>query len=217
MEIYMLYIYLIFGLFVVIGFRLRTLLFAWLDVVRSFGSKFLIRVKNKTQEYYASGRIDKGFLYFKGRKRPDNKDPNRMISTSYMWNPQTNKSDLPFNFNEAVSRFVGVNCVEVDDEKDCIIFYRNAQYYFVPGTNTELFDENLKTAQAKPSRKDKFMDERMFQIIVVVGVILCLCATAYVAYQTRILPNIFAGLIDTNNKVTSIYNVVINNVTGLPK
>lgn len=211
------YMYLIIGLFVVIAFRLRSLLLPLLDVVRSFGSKFLIRVKNKTQEYYASGRIDKGFLYFTGKKRSDNKNPNRMISTSYMWNPKTKKSDLPFNFNEAISRFVGVNCVEVDDEKDCIIVFRNSEYVFVPGTNTELFDENMKTAQAKPSREDGFMDNKTFQIILVVGIILVLCICAYVAYQIRILPNIFQGLIDINNKVTSIYNVVINNVTGLPK
>lgn len=217
METYLMYIYLILALFVILTFRLRSLIFAWLGVVRSFGSAFLVRVKNKTQEYYAVGRVDKTFLYFKGKKRPDNKTPNRMIATNYTWDPVTQKANKPFSFNEAIFRFIGVNCIEVDDEKDCIIFYRQGEYQFVPGTNTELMDENIKTAQAKPSREDGLMDNRKFQIFVLIILVIIVLIAIFTAYQARLIPNVMGGLIDMNNKVTAMYNVIINNVTGLPK
>lgn len=208
MDNTILYLYISVGLLVIIFFRMRSLIFAWLDVLRSFGSKFLVRVKNKTQEYYAAGRIDKDFLYFKGRKRPDNTSPNRMISTSHTWNHDTQKADMPFSINEAIFRFIGVNCIEVDDEKDCIIFYRNGLYHFVPGTNTELFDEHLKTAQSKPSREDGYIDNRKFQIFMLIGLGLVIIGFIYVAYNARLIPHILQGLIDISGKVNDIHATI---------
>lgn len=182
---------------------LRSFIFAWLDVRRAQGSKFLIRVRNPTSDYFRAGTADARHLYFIAKKRRDNKDPNRMIPL------RSNSPDEP-RFEDAIYRSFGVSCIDVDDEKNCIIHYRNAQYHSVASTNVESFDEAVKTAGMKPSLEDQgLLTNNMMQWVTIIGFIIIILGGVYLY---SIIKGTHSGLIETFNLVTQ-NNLMLQNLT----
>lgn len=159
----------------ILFFFLKSFLPAWFDVRRSGGSKILVHIANPLADYFRSGRIDNGFLYYKARRRPDNPDANRML-----W-----VGDIRgFSY-----KAFGVNCVDVDDITNCV-WSRDgtsttsdkgvsSNYRSVTTNNAEAYDEAQYTALHKPSTKKAMFDEYTWQlvvlgafVIVVVGIVL---------------------------------------------
>jgi hypothetical protein len=138
---------------------LRNFLPAWISVKRSMGTKLLVKINNPVQDYFASGTIDNGFLYYKARKRRDNPDPNRFIFIGKEVQGKTYNA-------------YGVKVIEVDDLKNCIMIRNNASYESVTGYNAEAYDEAQRTALLKPSQEDGFISNKLFQIFVLLGLLL---------------------------------------------
>ena len=172
-------------------FFLRNFLINWMKVKIPFfkTADILVVVKNPVQDYFCVGSYNNGVLQYVARPRPDNKKPSRMINISQK------------AYNLAVHRSWGVPCVEVDDIKNCVLLWRggsedldNVQSYSaVPGFNAENMDEIVKTALAKPSMEEGVVSGKVFQLIVLGGIIL-LGVGLYMVYRN-------ISLVDTHVKL----------------
>jgi hypothetical protein len=180
-------------------FLLRSFLPAWFDVRRSAGSKILVHVANPLMDYYKSGKIDNGFLYYKARRRSDNPDPNRML---YIGNIR--------NFSY---KAFGVNVVDVDDIKNCV-WNRygestvndkgvSSNYSAVSTNNAEAYDEAQYTALHKPAIKKALFDEYTWQLISL-ACFIGLAVGLFLTYRQL-------GVLDGHIKMVYDYITPINN------
>lgn len=186
---------------VLILFWLRGFLIAWLKVRASGGSKILVRVRNDLHNYYRVGSLDNVFLYFNARKRPDIKNPRKMLPII----PQGESKPM---LKECIYRDWGVNVVEVDDVKECFLKYKNHEYECLATGNSELHDiAHQKALNLPPKGSTGLMDNRMFQIVVVVGIVLIAIG---LIYSISIEKNLMKGLIDTYNIVSSNKAMLLN-------
>lgn len=192
----------------VIWWFLRSFLVAWFVVRRSGGNKILVHVANPLTDYYKSGHINNGFLYYRARYRKDNPKPDRMLYVG--------------DVRQFSYRNFGVNCIDVDDEKNVIWSRYNkpcercghdvSNYSTTPSHNAEAEDEALKTALIKPDTSDALFTNRVFQIIVIGGFLLLIVGFV-VLYRAN-------GIADQHIK--AVYdlavqnNALLMNATGLP-
>lgn len=188
-------------------FFLKSFLPAWFEVRRSAGNKVLVHVANPLMDYYKAGRVDNGFLYYKARKRIDNPDPNRMLYVG----------DIKgFSY-----KAFGVNVVDVDDIKNCV-WNRygsstvsdkgvTSNYDAVSTNNVEAYDEAQYTALHKPSTKKAMFDEYTWQVIVLVGMVVCLVGAFLIYRQTQTLD---AHIKLVYDYITPIHNYLFNS-TGV--
>ena len=181
-------------------FFMRDFFQAWFQVKCSGGRKVLVKIRNPTQVYFRAGRIDTGMLRFNARKRPDNPNPGRSIA-------------LPKKYNDVVYKAWGVMVVEVDDVKNCILYWDGESYEAVSGFNAELHDEIVRTALAKPSLLDGFFSNKMFQLIVI-GSLLILGVLVYM--QSKQLGTLDSHIKLVYDDVHPIYEYIFNG-TAIPK
>jgi hypothetical protein len=127
----------------------------WLRVKMSRGQLILLRVNMKVQDIYRVGKIEEGFLVFKGSGKGQ-----RRIA-------------LP---NDTIFRSMGVNCAIIDDEKNCVV---KINFEAVSGFDAEKFDDLLTRALYKPS----ILDDKT-KIIIIILVVLVL-AVGFGFYLTH--------------------------------
>ena len=191
---------------VLILFWLRDFLFSWLKVRASGGSKVLVRVRNDLHNYYRVGSLDKSFLYFKSRKRSDSKNPRSQLPIC----PQG--SDKPM-LKDCMYRDWGVNVVEVDDMKECFLKYKNGEYESLSTGNSEAYDLAIQKALMQPPKGSTgIVDPRMFQIIMIGGIVLLALG---VGYGLSVQANMMKGLIATYNDVGVVKGLLMN-MTSIP-
>lgn len=130
-----------------------------LNVRASMGKKVLVKVHALTGVYYRTGTFDGTDLIY--RARNDKRSERRRIDV---------KNGLP------LFRMFGVNCVEVDEEKNAFIA---KDFSAVQGHDAIKTDHLIKRALYAPKIQDK---KDLIIIVILVIVVLLLL---YVAYQTN--------------------------------
>lgn len=139
------YIGIVLLAFGILGWMMAGLLMPYLKVKTSRGKLILVKVKSITQDYYKPGKIDKGFLIFKDKAKDE-----RRIKI-----PQG-----------AIYRSMGVNVIDVDDEKNAI---NKIDYSVAEGFDATKYNDLYLRALYKPSLFDK--KEQILLALVVICLI----------------------------------------------
>lgn len=138
--------------FGIVGFLQAGYLIPFMNVKMSRGKKVLIRLRKEPQDIFRVGDISEGFLIFK-----DGKLGERRISLSKLKGRQ-------FKY-----RSMGVNIVEVDDEKNAIL---TPNLDGVDGFDAVKYNNYIIRALTRPNLDDK-REKIMFvlAIVTVIGII----------------------------------------------
>lgn len=129
----------------VLDFMTARALRTWFRVKTSSGKLILVCSRNIVQDYFRAGRIEDGFIIFKGL----NKEPKRVA--------------VPPG---AVYRAWGVNCILVDDIKNAVML---RDFNMVPGYDAEKHESLYLRALYRPTLMD---DKTKIILILLVAVIL---------------------------------------------
>lgn len=136
----------------------RGFLGPWLKTKGSRGRLTLVRVISITGDYFKTGTIDEGMLFFKDRMKEQ-----RMITIT----------------KRSVYDAFGVKNIEVDDEKNTV-FDRDA-WAVVNGYDSKQYDALYQRILLRPTKINKLLTV----IIILVAVVGLLClANAYMSYKT---------------------------------
>jgi hypothetical protein len=119
-------------------------LYKWLVVKFSRGRKVLVRVHTLIDPYFRVGKIDEGFLVYKNKA----KTQKRICIT-----------------NESTYRCYTVNCIDTDDEKNCIIKLSGTG---ISGFEAGKYDDLYVRALYKPSIDDKKAQLVLILLIVII-------------------------------------------------
>ena len=187
---------------VLILYWLKSFIFPWLKVRASGGAKILVRVRNDLHNYYKVGSLDTTFLYYKPRKRSDSKNPRKMLPIC----PQDSNKPM---LKECIYRDWGVNVVDIDDVKECFLKYKNGQYESLATGNSEAYDLAIQKAEMQPPKGTQgIVSPRVFQIIVICGVVLIALGVAYgLSTQANLLKGMIAIYNDTEMTKTMLMNL----------
>lgn len=184
--------------FMVWIFFLRNFLINWLKVkMPTTKYNVLVEVQHPVQNYFACGQIEKSFLYYKGKKTPDNPKANRIVDLTEI--------EKTVGIGSMVHRSFGVLNIRVDDAKGCCIFRDEKSYQSLSGYSPESIGDLVYDAQNRPSLEDGMMAPKMFQIVVI-G-LLCLVAVGLVMTYMQIGKS--QTIIDGHLKMTFDYVVEI--------
>lgn len=194
--------------FMVWFFFLRNFLLSWIKVKMPMTKyNVLIEVQHAVQNYYAPGVIQKSMLYYTGKKTPDNPTPNRIVDLTEV--------EKKVGIGAIVTRSLGVLIIRVDDAKNCILYKDEESYKSIDGYNAEAIDELVYTALHKPSLEEGLMKPKIFQIVMVIG-ILILGVGLFMVYSSI---NKSTALLDGHLKMIYDYTyAMVNhlNVTIVP-
>jgi hypothetical protein len=207
-NLLLLYAALFLSGFIIANFMTKGFLLTWWRVKRSNGKKIMVRVWNAADFYYKDGQMDNGFVHYTARKRKDNPTPSRMIC-HVITDDNGKQVDIS---KKAVYHSLGINWIDVDDIKNCILYLDENSYMACPGFNAELNDEALNTALAKPSDVNALFTEKVFQIIVCIGFIIMIVGFYLVISKIKAHD---ANLKMVYDMVQPMYNTMFN-TTGVP-
>lgn len=168
-----------FGL---IQFLTNGFLMTFLRVKGSRGKKLLVEVRGKIQNYYVTGIIQEGMLIYRDAvcKAQDRKVKKRLNVPAY-----------------AVYRKLNVNCINVDEERNCILM---PDLRGVDGYDAIKWDGYLTRALSAP----KLQDNSLLLIIILITVILVGFGVIFIAVKTGNLQASVNGLYTTFNNATTI-------------
>lgn len=149
--------YLGFGLFILLAIDFMSARYwrTWFRVKTSSGRLVLINAKGLVQDYFRAGKIEEGFIIFKGL----NKEPKRIA--------------VPPG---AVYRSMGVNCLLIDDVRNAIML-RN--FDVVPGYDAEKHESLYLRALYRPTLMDNKTQVMLILLVVV------LLGLAFGFYMTK--------------------------------
>ena len=161
--------------FMVWIFFLKNFLIAWIKVKNPM-SKYnvLVEVQHPVQNYYAPGQIEKNFLYYKGKVTSDNPKGKRIVVLAEV--------EKIVGIQNIVTRKNGVMNIIVDDAKGCVIYRDGDSYKSISGYSAEAVDDLVTDAQNRPSLEEGMMTPRVFQMVVVFGLII-LAVGLYFVYD----------------------------------
>ena len=149
------YVAVVIFVFLLIDFMSVKWLRTWFVVKQSRGQKLFIHVRNEVQDFYRTGKLENGFLVYKGLSK------------------ETKRIALSDN---CIYRSMGVNCVIVDDIKNAIL---SRSFDQVSGFDAEKHESLYLRALYKPSILDNNTK------IMLVLMIVILIAVAFGFYLTR--------------------------------
>lgn len=149
--------------FFVINFLSNGFFWTFIRVKASRGKKPLVMVHGILDKYYKIGEFEGNILKWKDKEK--------------------NKRSLQVQKND-VYRSIGVNCVEVDDEKNAVI---TKDFDAVPGFDAVKFDNLLVRALYKPSIDVPQKIEKVL-IIIIIG------ALAFVAWKVMTIESMVNAL-----------------------
>lgn len=157
-------------------FFLKNFLITWLKVkMPTTKYNVMVEVQHPVQNYFAPGQIEKNFLYYKGKKTSDNPKGNRIVDLTNI--------EIEVGIGSIVHHGWGVRNIRVDDAKGCCLYRDEKSYKAVSGYSPEAIGDLVYDAQNRPSLEDGLMTPRVFQIIMVIGVLI-LGVGLYFVYST---------------------------------
>jgi len=182
-DIYILigtYLGILVGLLVLINVLTNGFLFTFLKVKASRGQKILIQIRGKLQHYFLAGVVEEGFLVYrdKAAKRDGRKSFKRVVIKGN-----------PFY------RSLNVNCINVDEELNCIIMPDNLKG--VNGYDALKWNGLLVRALMKV----KLSEEPIMVIITMIAAILSFLGIIYLAVQMNGLTEAIS-LLQQNTLIT---------------
>lgn len=139
--------YLAVMLFVVLvlNFLSQGFLTTWFRVKSSRGKLMLLKIRTIKQDYFASGKLDGGFLKWKR-------------------NGEEKRIALKDNGNFTIYRSMGVDVIDIDDEKNAIMLH---DWSKVEGFDAEAFESLYKRALYKPQILDKNTQMILIGVVIV--------------------------------------------------
>lgn len=135
------------------------LLMNWLKVRSNQQKKILTKVRTLIVDYYVAGLVLDGMLVYK-----DKVGAEKRLSLS----------------KGSVYRSIGVNCVDVDEEKNCVVVH---DFEKVSGFDAEKHNSLYLRALYKPTLND----QKLLIVILVVGVLLAMImfGSIYLNYTSQ--------------------------------
>ena len=192
----------LFG-FLILFIPQRSYLSSWIKVkLGFFKGDVQVRVKNPVNDFFTAGIYSNGNLYYTAKPRRDNKDPKRILN-------------VPLDiYNKAVYRSNGVPCIDVDDVKNCILFWNGEHYDAVEGFNSEAMDKTIETALSQPDPNGNgLMNPKMFQILVILGIIVIGVFSYFILKNVKLVDSHVRLVYDTVLPVVNSMNVTITPTT----
>ena len=184
-------------------FFLRNFLVNWIKVKTPFTKyNVLVEVQHPVQNYYASGQIEKNFLYYKGKKTRDNPKAQRIVDLTEI--------EKELGIYNVVHRGWGVPCIRVDDAKACVLFRDEDSYKSITGYSAEAIDDLVTDAQNRPSLDEGLIHPKVFQIIVIIALFI-IALGLYMVYDTVMKQTV---MVDGHVKLVYDYLVANYNVTA---
>lgn len=176
------YLLVLVGLLLLIQVLTNGFLFTFLRVKASRGKKVLVNVKGLMQHYYVIGVEEEGFLIFRDNacKRDGRKTIKRIV---------IDQARNPFYRN------LNVNCVNVDEAKNCIIYPNDLKG--VSGYDAIKWSNLLLRAQMRM----KLTEDPVIGIITLIGVILLVLMTIYALVQLNAVKSAIS-LLEANTVIT---------------
>jgi len=135
--------------FVILGFLLKGFLGPFLRVKKSFGKLILVRQKGVMRDSFRVGEIVDGMLDFK-------------VKTGHKLIPISEDS------RKAVYRAWNINCVDIDEEKNCILM---PNYSMATGYDAEKYSDLYVRALYKPAILDN--KEKILLVMLIIVIIIC--------------------------------------------
>jgi len=136
----------------------RGFFFPFLRVKLSFGRLVLVKIRAVNRDYYKPGRIEEGFLVYKG---------------------STGEKRLSIPDPSAFYRSLQCNFVDVDEEKNAIC---KPNYEIITGFDAEKYNSLYLRALYKPSIMD---NKEKIMIGMLIAILLFQVLLAYFIYKTN--------------------------------
>lgn len=143
---------------VIMSFMQRGFFWKFFKVKISFGKLVIVKVRSINRDYYRVGRIESGFLLFKGSGKYD---------------VRVSVPDSSFFY-----RSIGVNWIDLEEQKNAI---SKTDYTAVTGFDAEKYNNLYIRALTKPQLLNT--DEKIL-IGLIIGAIIGLIIVGYFAYHT---------------------------------
>lgn len=156
----------VFVAFAILAWMMSGLLWPYLRTKLSRGKFVLVKVKTVTQDYFRPGKLDKGFLVFKDRAKEERRIsiPTELIYEEPDGEGGTLERKVPA---KVLYRSMGVNVVDVDDERNAI---NTIDYTPVTGFDGVKYNDLYIRALYKPNLFDK-KEKVMLALIVIIFVV----------------------------------------------
>lgn len=176
-----------YGAVIIIAFALMQFLtngFLWtfLKIKGSRGKKVLVEVRGKMQNYYTTGVIQEGWLIFRDNvaKAAGRKAQKRLAVPTY-----------------AVYRKLNVNCINVDEERNCVLM---PDLRGVSGYDAIKWEGYLVRALTAP----KLQDNSILLIVILIAVLLVGFGVIFIAVKMGNLQASVNGLYTTLHNASTI-------------
>jgi hypothetical protein len=150
-----------------IAFIFKGFFWKYIKVKTGQGKYLLVKIRNVVRDHYAVGWIDEGFLIFKSNT-PKDKCKLRLALTD----------------KNAIYRSLGVNWIDIDEEKNAIC---NVNYTPVSGFDSKKFSDLLTRALMRPAITSG--QEKIILICVILGVLLGLVSVFLLYKNYTLLQN----------------------------
>lgn len=143
--------------FLIVAIILKGFIGAFMKVKGSRGGKVLVKIRSIMYEYYRPGTIEEGFLVYRDRNK--------------------NNKRISIPSNSCIYRSLGVNCVDVSEELNCIV---DINYNAVEGFDADRYNSLYLRALYRPTILDQKQQIILFLLI---AIIILIIISVFMNYQ----------------------------------